>query len=72
MFLNMDRTPLKDVREDHDSDPPTLWMISETNHRRRLKVIFIVSEGNPHVKSAYEPEPEAERIWEKKAPYLPE
>ena len=71
-ILNMDRTPINDPREDHQTDPPTLWLISETNHRRRLKVIFMVKEGNPIIKSAYEPEPEAERIWQKKAPYLPE
>lgn len=51
--------------------PPTLWMISETNHRRRLKIIFVVKEGSPHIKSAYEPEPEAERIWQIRAPFLP-
>jgi hypothetical protein len=50
---------LEDDREDHRTDPATLWFISETHRGRVLKVIFIFAEGNVHLKSAYEPEPDA-------------
>jgi hypothetical protein len=69
-FTNMERAPLKDLREEHDTVPPTLWMISETNHRRRLKVIFMVKDGDAEVKSAYEPEEEAQYIFRTRAPSL--
>ncbi|WP_431107553.1 ADP-ribosyl-(dinitrogen reductase) hydrolase [Variovorax paradoxus] len=55
---------LMDDREDHQSDPPTLWFISSTNRERLLKVIFIFIEGNVHLKSAYEPEPEAIALYD--------
>jgi hypothetical protein len=45
-------------------------MISETNHRRRLKVIFMVKDGDAEVKSAYEPEEEAQYIFRTRAPSL--
>ncbi|WP_457664703.1 hypothetical protein [Thiolapillus sp.] len=34
---------LMDRREDHQTDPPTLWFISETDFGRLLKVVFIQS-----------------------------
>jgi len=69
-FENRERHALRDTREAHDSDPPTWWMISETHHLRRLKVIYVVKGGHAVIKSAYEPEPEAEYIFRTKAPYL--
>jgi len=56
---------LVDDREDHQTDPPTLWFIAPTNKERQLKVIFIIADGNVHLKSAYEPEPEAIALYEK-------
>lgn len=32
---------LRDPRDEHYSDPPTYWFISETNQRRKLEIIFI-------------------------------
>lgn len=69
-FENRDRRALRDQRENHDSDPPTFWIISETNKLRRLKVIFIVKSGVPEIRSAYEPEPAAEYIYKTKAALL--
>ena len=69
-FENRLFSALKDTREEHDTDPPTMWIISETNHNRRLKVLFMVVEGDAVIKSAYEPEPEAEFIYRTKAQLL--
>ncbi len=56
---------LQDDREDHQTDPPTLWFIAPSNEDRPLKVIFMFIGGNVHIKSAYEPEAEAIAIYEK-------
>lgn len=55
---------LKDDREDHRTDPPTLWFIAPTNKDRMLKVVFIFIDGNIHVKSAFEPNEEELSIYE--------
>ena len=53
-FLN-DETGkyLEDDREDHRTDPPTLWFVGETHRGRRLKIIFVHRDGNLYLKSAY-------------------
>jgi hypothetical protein len=45
-----------DTRKEHQTDPPTLWFIGQTNAGRRLKVVFVRYNKIQHViKSAYEP-----------------
>lgn len=46
---------LIDEREDHRTDPPTLWFIAPTNRGRLLKVAFMFRDGNIHLKSTFEP-----------------
>jgi uncharacterized DUF497 family protein len=46
---------LVDDREEHRTDPPTLWFIAQTRTGRLLKIIFMYKDGNIHIKSAYEP-----------------
>jgi len=69
-FYNRDRTALKDPREEHQTDPPTLWIIAETNHCRSLKLIFMVSEGNVILKSAFEPNQNEIDMYDKFSCYL--
>lgn len=45
---------LEDTREDHRSDPATLWFIAPTNTDRQLKVVFIFKDGVVHLRTAYE------------------
>lgn len=52
---NRTRSALYDTRENHKTDPPTQWLISFTNQRRRLKVCFILTDGDVNIKTAYEP-----------------
>jgi Protein of unknown function (DUF497). len=54
-FENIVGTYLTDNREDHKTDPPTLWFVAPTNQNRLLKVVFIFIDGNIHIKSAFEP-----------------
>lgn len=41
---------LVDDREDHKTDPATLWFVAETNKGRLLKVIFIYKDGKYYLK----------------------
>lgn len=54
-FLNRDGNYLYDRREDHQTIPPTLWFIAETNKGRKVKVCFISDPDGPILKTAYEP-----------------
>jgi len=54
-FDNKCGVNLIDDREDHRTDPATLWFIAETNTGRILKVIFVYRDGYIYLKSAYEP-----------------
>ena len=64
-FCNMDGDFLIDTREEHASDPPTEWFISETNYGVKLKVCFIEKDGVFHIRTAYTPNAEEIRIYEK-------
>ena len=64
-FANLVGDFLRDQREDHRSDPPTLWFIAETYMGRKLKVAFIPVDGDFHVRTAYEPNDEEARIYRK-------
>lgn len=53
-FFNHEGNCLEDDREEHRTDPATLWFVAETNQCRVLKVVFVLKDGNIHIKSAYE------------------
>ncbi len=40
-FLNREKGFLEDTREEHQTDPPTMWFISKTDKNRLLKIVFI-------------------------------
>jgi len=58
------------MREDYQTNPPTLWVISETNHCRLLKLVFMVKDGNAVLKSAFEPNQQEIDIYDKFAKHL--
>lgn len=64
-FSNRDGVFLTDTREDHRSDPPTLWFIAETDYGRLLKVAFVSRDGNIFLRTAYQPNAEEVRIYNK-------
>lgn len=64
-FENRTGELLKDPREDHQSDPPTLWFIAPTNKRRLLKVCFIQRGQDQHIRTAYQANEEELRIYRK-------
>lgn len=56
---------LCDDREDHKTDPPTLWFVAPTNTGRLLKVIFIYRDGHVHLRSAYDADANVQSIYER-------
>ena len=65
-FENRIGTYVVDDREDHRTDPPTLWFVAPTNQDRLLKVMFIFADGNIHIKSAYEPSAAVVELYDKR------
>ncbi|MDD5058613.1 MAG: hypothetical protein PHQ60_12150 [Sideroxydans sp.] len=65
-FENKIGNYLEDDREEHRTDPPTLWFVAPTNCNRLLKVIFVFLDGNIYIKSAYEPSPQVVDMYERK------
>ncbi|SEL13247.1 hypothetical protein SAMN05216359_105315 [Roseateles sp. YR242] len=63
-FENKCGSYLIDGREDHQTDPATLWFVAPTNKGRQLKVIFIFIDGNAHLKSAYTADADAISIYD--------
>ena len=61
-FQNRTRTAILDLREKHDTDPPTLWFISENDYGRRLKICY-VSEAVPVIKTAFVPNADEEKFY---------
>ncbi|MCF7520533.1 hypothetical protein L4G92_00475 [Neisseria sp. ZJ106] len=64
-FSNMTGGTLIDIREEHQSDPPTEWFVAETNKGLKLKVCFINKNGEIHIRTAYPANEDEIRIYEK-------
>jgi hypothetical protein len=63
-FANRTGKDLIDKRAEHETDPPTLWFIAETNSGRKLKIVYIPFK-ELRIKTAYEPNADELRIYEK-------
>jgi uncharacterized DUF497 family protein len=67
-FYNRLKGLLEDTREQHKTDPATMWFIAETDEGRALKVVFIELPNETYeIKTAYEPNADEVRIYEKHA-----
>ncbi len=64
-FANIEGKFLPDIREDHKSNPQTLWFIACTNMGRKLKVVFIPENGDIYIRSAFAPNDKEIAIYEK-------
>ena len=63
-FANREGGFLEDLRERHRTQPPTRWFIARTNDGRALKVVFILRGSAVHLRTAFEPEEGALRLYE--------
>lgn len=66
-FANRCAGLLEDKRAQHRTDPPTLWFVAPTNAGRRLKIVYMQIGLEIHLKSAFDPNAEEERIYAKYA-----
>lgn len=66
-FENLQGGFLFDLREDHKTDPQTMWFIAATNNNRLLKVAFIQRDQDFYIRTAYEPNIDELNIYIDKA-----
>jgi hypothetical protein len=66
-FENICGGLLVDTREQHKTNPPTLWFIARTNANRELKIAYVLEAGLVYLKSAFDPNDEERRIYLKHA-----
>jgi uncharacterized DUF497 family protein len=65
-FYNRSKGLLEDTREQHKTIPQTMWFIAETDVGRHLKIVFVELDSDTYeIKTAYEPNAEEVRIYEK-------
>lgn len=64
-FENKCGTYLQDTREDHRTDPPTLWFVAPNNAGRVLKLMLVFRDGSVYLKSAYDATPEIQDLYER-------
>lgn len=65
-FYNRQCGFLLDTRLVHSTTPPTRWFIAETDQERALKVVFIIlTDGTCEIKTAYEPNDNEVKIYER-------
>lgn len=64
-FANRTGRLLTDNREDHKSNPPTLWFLAPTNKGRVLKVVYIQEGPHINLRSAFEPNAAESAIYKK-------
>ncbi len=67
-FANRSGKSLLDNREEHRTDPPSKWFIAECDNARKLKVVYVVvGKGVIEIKTAYDPNEDEIRIYNKLA-----
>lgn len=52
-FLNRCGRVVCDDREEHRTDPATVWFVAETHVGRLLKIVYVEDEENIYLKTAY-------------------
>lgn len=65
-FENRTGHLLDELREEHRTDPPTLWFIAFTNKARLLKICFIPRDGNHYLRTAFPPDETELHIYQRK------
>lgn len=66
-FENVCGRLLIDSREEHKTDPHTLWFVAPTNSGRMLKIMYVQKDSKIHIKSAYTPSQAVIDLYEKLA-----
>lgn len=64
-FANRVGDYLVDDREEHKTDPATLWFVAETDRGRKLKICFIPRNKDLFIRTAYDANEDEIRIYNK-------
>jgi hypothetical protein len=56
-----DGTTLEDTREQHRTNPATMWFLSKTKAGRILKVVYVPEDGIGYLRTSYDAN--ATEIW---------
>jgi hypothetical protein len=64
-FANRTRQYLIDTRADNMTNPLTRWFIAETDFGRKLKIAFMPTTSGIVIKTAYDPNADELRIYNK-------
>jgi hypothetical protein len=65
-FENLAGGLLRDTREEHLTDPPTWWFVSDTDAGRKLKVAFVQRGELVFLKTAYDANEDEKEIYKDK------
>lgn len=71
-FENIAGNLLQDDREDHRTEPPTMWFLARTNKNRLLKVVYIQKGEEVTLRTCYEPNEIEIGIYRKYANWIEE
>ncbi len=66
-FCNKVGNVLEDIREEHKTEPPTVWFIAETHQGRLLKIVYVLRDKKVYLKTAFEPNQKEKDLYNKKA-----
>jgi hypothetical protein len=66
-FCNKDGEYLEDTRTENKTNPPTLWFIANTHKDVVLKVVIVFEDEKIYLKTAYPPDENEIRIYNKYA-----
>ncbi len=64
-FFNRSGPPFQDTRANHQTDPPTFWLVSETDVGRVLKIVYIQRGQDFIIKTAYEPKDGSDVLYQR-------
>jgi hypothetical protein len=65
-FENMEGGLLKDTREEHQTEPPTLWFLARTDAGRNLKVVYVQRGELVFLKTSYDANEDEIEIYKEK------
>ena len=66
-FANAERGFIEDDREEHRTDPRTLWFVSQINYGVKIKVMFVIRGSEIYIKSAYRATDTVSAMYDRKS-----
>lgn len=66
-FANRERRFVTDTREEHRTDPETLWFVAQNDYGVKIKVMFVRRDNDIYVKSAYRATEEVTAMYMRKS-----